>query len=283
MSIIQAAVTVLHCIRPMRRRFTRSKDTAGIRIATHLESSPTIQTKNEASDGGGMACIKTRAAALSLYGVILCLCGPLVSVRSVADQFSFSAEAAKEQEKADADAAARAQAIQALVSAPCRQRLKDQKIVLLVAEQTPRRWMAAQDRFGQFIRILETRLKGLGLKTYTPQEIKAGIAQAEIDAYFKNDPDAALSASKRLGASYVLKGSITNRAGINPVVGVNEVDVNIDLTLSTADGRVLSDVSAHSGSYSGSDTLATALDLVKEQADTLVAQLYNDYCHDGTK
>ena len=230
-----------------------------------------------------MACIKTRAVALSLYGVILCLCGPLISVPSAADQFSFSAEAAKEQEKADADAAARAQSIQALVSVPCRQRLKDQRIVLLVAEQTPRRWLAAQDRYEQFIRILDTRLKGLGLKTYTPQEIKASIAQAEIDAYFKNDPDAALSASKRLGASYILKGSITNRTGINPVVGVKEVDVNIDLTLSAADGRVLSDVSAHSGSYSGSDTLATALDLVKEQADTLVAQLYNDYCHDGTK
>ena len=230
-----------------------------------------------------MVCIKTRAVAFSFYGLILCLCGPLYTVPSAADQFSFSAEAAKEQEKADADAAARAQSIQALVSVPCRQRLKDQRIVLLVAEQTPRRWLATQDRYGQFIRILDTRLKGLGLKTYTPQEIKASIAQAEIDAYFKNDPDAALSASKQMGASYILRGSITNRTGINPVAGVNEVDVNIDLTLSATDGRVLSDVSAHSGSYSGSDTLGTALDLVKEQADTLVAQLYNDYCHDGTK
>ena len=282
MRSLLTAVIVLHRIR-QAQPVHGPKDTAGIRIATHLESSETIETKNEASDGGGMACIKTRAAAASLYGVILCLCGPLYTVPSAADQFSFSAEAAKEQEKADADAAARAQSIQALVSVPCRQRLKDQKIVLLVAEETPHRWMASQDRFGQFIRVLDTRLKGLGLKTYTAQQIKASIAQAEIDAYFKNDPDAALSASKRLGASYILKGSITNRAGVNPVVGVNEVDVNIDLTLFTADGRVLSDVNAHSGSYSGSDTLATALDLVKQQADTLVAQLYNDYCHDGTK
>jgi hypothetical protein len=54
--------------------------------------------------------------------------------------------------------------------------------------------------------------------------------------------------------------------------------VNIDLTLAAADGRALSDVSAHSDSYSGRDTLATALDLVRRQADLLVAQLYNDYC-----
>ena len=256
---------------------------AGIPMATHLESIQLIESKNEASDGVGMACKKTRAAALSVYGVILCLGGPLCVAPSAADQFSFSAEAAKDQEKADADAAARAQSIQALVSVPCRRRLKDQRIVLLVAEQTPDRWMAAQGRFGQFIRVLDARLKALGLKTFSAQEIKASIAQAEIDAYFNNDPDGALSASKRLGASYLLKGSITSRAGINPIVGVNEVDVTIDLTLSAADGRVLSDVSAHSGSYSGSDTLSTALDLVKQQADTLVAQLYNDYCHDGTK
>jgi nucleotide-binding universal stress UspA family protein len=241
------------------------------------------RTKNKASDGGGMVCIKTRVLAFPLYGMILCLCISVYAATAAADQFSFSADTAKEQEKADADAAARAQSIQALVSVPCRQRLKDQRIVLLMAEQTPRRWLAAQDRYGQFVRILDTRLKGLGLKTYTEQQIKAGIAQAEIDAYFKNDPDAALSASKRLGANYILKGSISSRTGTNPVVGVKEVDVNIDLTLSAADGRVLSDVSAHSGSYSGSDTLGTALDLVKEQADTLVAQLYNDYCHDGTK
>ena len=45
-----------------------------------------------------------------------------------------------------------------------------------------------------------------------------------------------------------------------------------------ANGRVLSDVSRRSDSYSGSDTLDTALALVREQADPLVAQLYNDYC-----
>jgi hypothetical protein len=230
-----------------------------------------------------MVSIETRALAFPLYGVIVCLYCSLCAMTAAADQFNFSAEAAKDQQKADADAAARAQSIQALVSVPCRQRLKDQRILLLVGEQASGRWQAAQDRYGQFIRVIDTRLKGLGLKPYTQQEIKASIAQAEIDAYFKNDPDAALSASKQLGASYILKGSITTRTGINPVVGVNEVDVNIDLTLSAADGRVLSDVSAHSGSYSGSDTLGTALDLVKEQADTLVAQLYNDYCHDGTK
>ena len=88
-----------------------------------------------------MVSIETRAVAFSLYGVILCLCGPLYTVPAAADQFSFSAEAAKEQEKADADAAARAQSIQALVSVPCRQQLKDQRIVLLIGRTTAGRWL----------------------------------------------------------------------------------------------------------------------------------------------
>ena len=126
------------------------------------------------------------------------------------------------------------------------------------------------------------RAFGLSVSRRTPSSrSRPRIAQAELDAYFKNDPDAALSASKRLGASYVLKGSITSRTGVNPVVQVHEVAVNIELTLSQVDGRVLSDVNAHADSYSGGDTLGTALTLVREQADPLVARLYNDYCREG--
>lgn len=219
--------------------------------------------------------------AYRLLGMLVCICGAPSGV-AADDQFSFSAEAAKDQQTADADAQARAQSIQALLSTPCPQRLKDQKILLLVGEQSSGRWLTSQDRYGQLIRVLDTRLKSLGLKPYTQQEIKASIAQAEVEAYFNNDPDAALAASKRLGAGYILKGSLTSRAGTNPVAGVNEVDVNIDLTLSAIGGRVLSDVSAHSGSYSGSDVLGTALQLAKAQADLLVAQLYSDFCRNGS-
>jgi hypothetical protein len=195
-----------------------------------------------------------------------------------ADTFSFSSQAAKEKAQQDADAAARAHTIQALVSVPCRQSLKNQRILFLVGEQSSGQWDTEQGHFGDLVRVIDARLKGLGLKTYTQQEIKAKIAQAEVDAYFKNDPDAALAASNRLGANHILRGVVSSRSGVNPLVQVNEVAVYIELTLTRADGRLLSEVSAHSDSYSGSDTLATALDLIKRQSDLLVAQLYNDYC-----
>jgi hypothetical protein len=197
-----------------------------------------------------------------------------------AGNFSFSAEADKAKED-QTDAANRAEAMRRLVSAPCQHRLKNRKIVLLIAERAGDQWLANQDRYGPLFRAIESRLRVLGLKTYTQQQIKADIAQAEVEAYFKNDPDAALAASKQLGADYILRGSITSQAGVNAVVQVNEVAVNIDLTLSAIDGSVLSNVASHTDSYSGSDTLETALALVRERADPLVAQLYNDYCREA--
>ena len=52
------------------------------------------------------------------------------------------------------------------------------------------------DNYGPHYQAINRRLRSLGLRTYTPEEIRRQIAQAEIDAHFRNDPDAALSASR---------------------------------------------------------------------------------------
>jgi hypothetical protein len=200
-----------------------------------------------------------------------------------ADDFHFSTEAEKARISQEAAEQKRAEAIRTLVSVPCRQSLKNRRIVQLIAEQTVDQWLTDQGRYSSFFTVLDSRMQALGLKTYSQQQIREGIARAEIDAYFRNDPDAALAASKRLGADFVLRGSISTRIGVNPVVQVQEVAVNIELTLSTAGGRVLSTVDAHTDSYSGNDTQSTALALVREQADQLVARLYNDFCRQAGK
>jgi hypothetical protein len=197
---------------------------------------------------------------------------------AAADPFRFSTQAQKDQEAEQAAEAQRADSIRQLVSIPCRDRLKNRKILQLVAEHRQGRWLTEQDRYEQLISIVDTRMRALGLSTYTQQQIKASVAQAEVDAYFNNDPDGALAASKRLAADYILRGDITTTTGVNRLVGVNEVAVDVQLTLSSASGRQLSSVDGHSDSYSGLDTLGTATALLKQQADQLVAQLYNDYC-----
>ena len=117
-------------------------------------------------------------------------------------------------------------------------------------------------------------MRALGLKTYTPEEIRRQIAQAEIDAYFRNDPDAALAASRKLGASFVLRGLISAQSGMNPMMAVNQVSVNMEFTLYGGNGRVVADAHANSSSYSGADVQRMALTLVNEKADEVVAQLY---------
>lgn len=194
------------------------------------------------------------------------------------EPFRFSARAQQEQTAERATESRRADSIRQLVSIPCRDRLKNRKILQLMAEHRAGRWITAQDRYGRLTSIIDTPMQALGIATYTQEQIRSAIAQAEVDAYFNNDPDGALAASKRLSADYILRGDITMTTGINEVVGVREVAVDVQLTLSSASGRQLSSVDAHSESYSSVDTLETAAALLKREADQLVARLYNDYC-----
>ncbi len=174
---------------------------------------------------------------------------------------------------------ARQQAIAERLSTPCLDQLKDKKIMLIIGEQqTGGGIQANQENYGPHFQAINQRLRALGLRTYTPEEIKKQIAQAEIDAYFKGNPDAALSASRRLGASFVLRGLITSQASVNPVIRVNEVTVNLGFSLVDSGGFMLSDAAAQGASYSGSDVRSTAARLINEQADEVVARLYSDYC-----
>lgn len=196
-----------------------------------------------------------------------------------AQAFKFS----EEEEKAKAGDQARGQRIGQLVSTPCKQQLKNRKIMLVIAERASNGYNTVQSRYGPHFQAINHRLRALGLKTYTQEEIRAQIAQAEIDAHFRNDPDAAIAASKKLGASFVLRGLITTQTGINPVLKINEVAVHMGFTLVSAGGKTISNVTARDESYSGTDTLGMALTLVNEQADEAVAQLYNDYCRSAGK
>ena len=191
-----------------------------------------------------------------------------------AQAFKFS----EEEDKARQEEQARGQRIGQLVSTPCKQQLKNQKIILVIAERTANGFNTTQSRYGPHFQAINHRLRALGLKTYTQEEIRAQIAQAEIEAHFRNDPDAAIAASKKLGANFILRGLITTQTGINPVLKINEVAVHMGFTLVSSGGKTISNVTARADSYSGTDTLGMALTLVNEQADEAVAQLYNDYC-----
>ena len=185
-------------------------------------------------------------------------------------------------DRAAAENAARQQAVAQNLSTPCKQAIKDKKIMVIIGEeQTNGVILARQDNYGPHFQVINGRLQALGLRTYTPEEIRKQIAQAEIDAYFRNDPDAALAASKRLGANFVLRGLITAQSSYNPIVRVNQVAVGMGFTLAASNGRTVANAGANAASYAGPDVRAMALTLLNEQADVVVSQLYSEYCRNA--
>jgi hypothetical protein len=198
-----------------------------------------------------------------------------------AQGFRFADPDPVDEEEREARVASQARIAEQL-STPCRAGLKDRKIMVLIGEQQSNGYIVAEQRnYGPHYRAINSRLRALGLRTYTPEEIRRQIAQAEIDAYFRNDPDAALSASKRLGASFILRGLISSHATPNPMIAVNQVSVDMDFTLTGSNGRPISDVRASSASYAGGDVARMALTLVNEKADEVVPKLYADYCRNA--
>lgn len=197
---------------------------------------------------------------------------------AAAQGFKFS----QPDDNAKMEDAARQDRIAYELSTPCRADLKGKKIMVIIGEEQSNGYITAvQQNYGRHFQAINVRLRSLGLQTFTPEQIRAQIAQAEIDAYFKNNPDAALSAAKRLGASFILRGLISAQASRNPMIRVNQVDVSMGFTLSGSNGRIISDVSANSSSYAGANVAQMALTLVNEQADEVVSRLYSDYCRNA--
>ncbi len=191
-----------------------------------------------------------------------------------AQGFKFSDE-----DQSDKAAEAEQQArVQAMLATPCRNKIKNQKIMVLIGESRNGSVRASQSAYSTHFEAINSRLKALGLKTYTQSQIHQQVAQAEIDAYFKNDPDAAISAAKRLAAQYILRGLISTSASRNLAINVNQVNISMNFTLTGANGRMISQTSAENASYAGQDTSGLALTLINERADEVVATLYSDYC-----
>jgi hypothetical protein len=216
----------------------------------------------------------TRAHLRALVALAL----TLAAVQVGAQGFSFSQPDNTDRQTQEA----RERRVAELISTPCRAELKDRKIVVLIGEVQSNGFVTAeQQNYGPHFQAINQRLRALGLKTWTPEEIRRQVAQAEINAYFRNDPDAALAASKRLGANFVLRGLISSQAAPNPMMAVNQVTVSMGFTLSEATGKVISNAEAHTASYAGADTPGMALTLVNEEADEVVARLYADYCRNA--
>ncbi|MBI3770020.1 MAG: hypothetical protein HY271_16230 [Deltaproteobacteria bacterium] len=189
--------------------------------------------------------------------------------------FSFTEE---EQRDRDSEKRRRSQGSGGGLDAACRAELGRHRTVVVIAERTGGGLRTEQSAYGSHFQVLSRGLRNLGVSTYTQEEIRAQIAQAEVDAYFRNDPDAALAASRKLGADLVLRGTISSRSVFNEFMGLPEVAVTIALELADGSGHVVAESGASADSYSGYDTLGMALRLLNEQASGVLVKLFRDYC-----
>jgi hypothetical protein len=203
----------------------------------------------------------------------------LAAAPALAQEFKFSEQV--DEDKAEREA--REDRIAVQLSTPCRAELRNKKIMVVIGEEKAGAylvWEATQNH-GPHYDAINRRLRAVGLRTYTPEEIRRQVAQAEREAIMRNDPDAALSAQRRLGASFVLRGLVRTDASRSLVMAVNQVSVSMGFTLTGSDGRPVANAEARSSSYAGSDVNRMALTLVNEQADEVVASLYSDYCRNA--
>jgi len=213
---------------------------------------------------------------MNLFALVLAAV-VLVSLPSQALSFSFSEEAQKESSARQAKASRN----QALLAEPCKARIKGQKIALLIAEKHQGLTSINASNQGELFELLNSKLRAVGLSTITQQEINARVARAEAEAILNNDPDAAMAASRKLGTAFILKGLISARSGANKMVRANDVAVTISLTLSDSSGRVISQARTTGQSWAGSDVVGAALSVMEDEADSLVAKLYSDFCSRG--
>jgi hypothetical protein len=214
------------------------------------------------------------AGSTGMIRIVAIVLAALAVAAVHAQGFRFSNEDTSQKEK-DAE---RRERVEAQLATPCRDKIRNQKIMVLLGEERNGVIHASQALYSPHVDAINGRLKSLGLRTYSPEEIRKQVAQAEIDAYFRNDPDAAISASKRLAAQYILRGLIATETTRNAIVNVNQVSVSMNFTLTGANGRMISQAAARNESYAGRDTRGMALTLINERADEVVAQLYSDYC-----
>ncbi len=202
------------------------------------------------------------------------LTAAVLTVSAQAQGFKFS-----DPDPADKEAQDKRQTeVQGMLATPCRDKIKNQKIMVVIAENRDGAISANQAVYNTHVSALNDRLQSVGLRTFTPAQIKAQVAQAEINAFFKNDPDAAISASRRMAAQYILRGVISSSTHRNAIINVNQVSIGMKFTLTGANGKVISQASAKNESYAGHDVAGMALTLVEESAEDVVAKLYSDHC-----
>lgn len=136
-----------------------------------------------------------------------------------------------------------------LISISCRDLIRGKRVRLTIDEKGA----IAQQSRSAFRAAIEERMKAIGVRV-------AASGTADL----------------------LMKGSIEAAAGANPVLGVGEVDLDAEFSLSSAAGKRLAQASASGGAYAGRHTKSSvkgaAQGVWEEKSEEIVGKLFRDYC-----
>src|SRR5947209_1788429 len=118
-----------------------------------------------------------RSSAILLAS--LCGLGFAAGALAQAQGFKFSNPSEDEKQQA-ADQQRKEAQVDWQLSTPCRERIKNRKIMVLVGEERNGSIVAPQASYSRHVEAINTRLQSLGLKTYTAEQIRRQIAQEEV-------------------------------------------------------------------------------------------------------
>lgn len=79
-------------------------------------------------------------------------------------------------------------------------------------------------------------------------------------------------------ADVIVKGVIETSGGVNPALGINEVELDADFSLLNAAGKTVSTASVSGGAYADRNTKNAARDVWDEKSEEIVGKLFQDYC-----
>jgi hypothetical protein len=211
--------------------------------------------------------------------------------------FSFSTY---ESNEANADQAA---AEVSLTKLHCPSSLKSKKIAIMIGEnhrdERPghyraytalitvgdpdwdRRFGTRKSVYGPLVEQFNQGFHQLGLKTFSAAEINDQIAREEQEAFLNDDLDAAMTASERLQADYILKGIISTLAQTNKSVKVDELFITISLSLVDTKGNQVSTAQVSETTFSDADIMNTVHKMVNKRANAIIAKLFAGICKGG--
>lgn len=79
-------------------------------------------------------------------------------------------------------------------------------------------------------------------------------------------------------ADLIIKGVIETAGGVNRMIGVNEVDLQADFSMSLPSGKTVSTASVSGGAYADRNRRSAVNDIWEEKGEEVVGKLFEDYC-----